>query len=103
MWFYCPGSGLDSDSDQDQDPHSSNFVDPDPHTINADPHYCITLSSSRNQGHWTGHSKIEKTWNETDVPLFVCFLGHFSSTESDRALSCGQLLLCYETFQQELN
>ena len=23
------------------DPHSSNLVDPDPHTINADPNNCI--------------------------------------------------------------
>ena len=27
--------------DLDPDPHSSKFVDPDPHTINADPHHWI--------------------------------------------------------------
>ena len=35
-WFHCPGFRLDPD------PHSSNFVDPDPQTINADPHHCIS-------------------------------------------------------------
>ena len=29
---------LDPDLDPKPDPNSSNFVDPDPYTINADPH-----------------------------------------------------------------
>ena len=43
-WFeiilviFCPGSGLDL--------HWPNFVDPDPHTINADPHHWLKGSET---------------------------------------------------------
>ena len=54
-----------------------------------------------------GNIKIKKTWNETDNTVrhgcsFVCFLGHFKSTESDHIILRRDLSLFWNV-QEELN
>ena len=75
-WFYCPWSELDS--------HSSNFVDHDPQTINADQHHWILREKERDI-HQTKRKRernVDMTWEEVQRDnQILCIASNWSTDE----------------------